>query len=95
MHYIRDKISLLRKIDRWTVPGGCNAISLWSNFTTVPDCHQVVPTYPDQEGGVVVSHYAAWVKVLKYFEREKSEESHSDLGTHVHSFIKLITLKSS
>lgn len=93
MHYILDKAALLRKIDAFTAPGGCNVISLWSDYTPVAEPHKVVPTYPDQEEGVVTSYYRYWEKLLIYFEREKLEASHSDFGPHMHSFIKLIALK--
>jgi SAM-dependent methyltransferase len=93
LHYVKDKLALLRKIDSLTLPGGCNAISLWSDFTPVPEPHRVVPTYPDQEEGIVSTYYGSWVKLLMYYDREKQEASHSDFGPHEHSHIKLIAVK--
>ena len=68
-------------------------MSLWSDFTAVPDCHRVVPTFPDSERGVVVAAYADWPKSLLYFERNRTESGHTDMPPHVHSYIKMIARK--
>jgi hypothetical protein len=67
--------------------GGLNAVSLWSDFTAVPEFHKVVPTFPDAERGVVVGSYADWPKLLLYFERNRAEAGHADFPPHVHSYI--------
>lgn len=95
LHYIEDKEHVLGLMEKWTAPGGAHVISLWSDFTPVPEPHQVVPTYPDREDGVVVEHYRRWAKLLMYFDREKPETGHSDFPPHVHSYIKLIAFKRS
>jgi hypothetical protein len=69
-------------------------ISLWSTFTDLPACHDVVPTYPDDEDGVVTKLYEDWFTELLYLERDKSESAHSDLPSHRHSHIKLIARKA-
>ncbi|MFY1674642.1 class I SAM-dependent methyltransferase [Plantactinospora sp. WMMB334] len=93
LHYVPDKLTACRKMQRMTRPGGVNAVSLWSDFSPVPTVHQVVPTYPDAEQGVVVSAYADWPKSLLYFERNRPEVGHSDTPPHVHSHIKMIARK--
>ena len=93
LHYVEDKTAACATLQRLTVPGGTNVISLWSTFTPVPACHQVVPTFPDDEYGVVYSAYQDWDKSLYYLERSKLEASHSDMPGHHHSFIKMIAHK--
>lgn len=93
LHYVADKVAACRKMRRITRLGGVNAVSLWSDFTAVPEFHRVVPTYPDAERGVVVSAYADWPKLLLYFERNRAESGHTDMPPHVHSYIKMIARK--
>ncbi|MEW1589460.1 class I SAM-dependent methyltransferase [Micromonospora vinacea] len=93
LHYVEDKQAACRRIQDMTTPGGVNAVSLWSDYTPVPECHRVVPTFPDEERGVVVTEYADWSKTLMYFERFRGESGHNDMPSHVHSYIKLIANK--
>lgn len=93
LHYVEDKLSVIDLMQRATRPGGINVISLWSNYTDVPDCHEFVPVYADEEEGVVTQSYKAWPKEFIYFERDKSETAHSDLPAHRHSHIKLVARK--
>jgi SAM-dependent methyltransferase len=93
LHYIEDKDGLISCIQDATRPGGINVVSLWSDYTPVPDCHEFVPVYSDAEDGVVTSRYKAWPKEFIYFERDKLEASHSDLPPHRHSHIKFIAKK--
>lgn len=93
LHYVEDKRRLCQSMQAMTVPGGINAVALWSSFTPVPACHRVVPTYPDSERGEVVSAYGTWRKELLYFERSKVESGHDDMPAHTHSYIKLIAVK--
>ena len=72
---------------------GINVISLWSDYTPVPECHEFVPVYSDAEDGVVTSRYKTWPKEFIYFERDKPEAAHSDLPPHRHSHIKFIARK--
>jgi tellurite methyltransferase len=95
LHYVADKNSVITLMQQATREGGLNVISLWSTFTPVPACHEIVPVYADDEDGVVVSSYAAWLKEFIYFERDKSEAAHSDMPGHRHSHIKLIARKPS
>ncbi|MFB9239542.1 class I SAM-dependent methyltransferase [Plantactinospora siamensis] len=90
LHYIQDKETACRRLQELTRPGGINAISLWSDYTPVPDCHRVVPTFPDRERGTVYQAYATWSKPLLYFERMRVEQGHHDMPGHLHSFIKMI-----
>jgi SAM-dependent methyltransferase len=93
LHYIEDKHSVIELMQKVTRPGGINVISLWSDYTPVPDCHDFVPVYSDSEDGVVTSSYKEWPKEFIYFDRDKTESAHSDLPTHRHSHIKIIASK--
>ena len=95
LHYIEDKHSVIELMQQATRPGGINVISLWSDFTPVPDCHEFVPVYSDSEDGVVASSYKEWPKEFIYFDRDKTESAHSDLPAHRHSHIKIIACKPS
>jgi hypothetical protein len=92
-YYPRDKECTVRLMREATRPGGLNVISLWSTFSALPPCHDVVPTYPDDEDGVVTRLYEDWPAEFLYLERDKSETAHSDLPFHRHSHIKLIARK--
>jgi hypothetical protein len=76
-----------------TTPGGANVVSLWSDYSPVPDCHKVIPVYPDAERGAVYSAYAEWDKELLYFDRIKLESAHDDMDPHVHSHIKMVAIR--
>jgi hypothetical protein len=76
-----------------TAPGGLNVVSLWSTYTAVPECHNSVPVYCDDEDGVVTRAYQGWDMKFLYFERGKPESSHSGMPDHAHSHIKLIAQK--
>jgi|SRR5271170_4263812 len=93
LHYVEDKkavISLMRDV---TTEGGINVVSLWSTYTPVPECHEIVPVYCDDEDGLVTSSYRDWATEFIYFERNKAETSHSDMPDHSHSHLKLIATK--
>ncbi len=93
LHYVDDKKTVVERMQRATRTDGINVISLWSTYTTVPDCHKVVPVFCDDEDGEVVNLYGNWVTELLYFERDKPEASHSGMPRHSHSHIKLIARK--
>ncbi len=93
LHYVADKHSVIRRMQQATRPGGRNVISLWSTYTQVPECHERVPVFCDDEDGVVAEMYRSWNKELHYFERGKPEQSHDDMPPHSHSHIKLIATK--
>jgi SAM-dependent methyltransferase len=93
LHYVEDKDSVISRMQQATCDGGFNVVSLWSNYTPVPECHEFVPVYGDAEDGVVTSRYKAWPKEFIYFERDKPEAAHSDLPPHRHSHIKFIARK--
>lgn len=93
LHYIDDKAAACGRMQDMTNPGGVNALSLWSTFSPVPEPHRVVPTFPDDEDGVVVGAYRTWRKDLLYLERDKPETSHGDMAGHGHSYIKIIAEK--
>jgi SAM-dependent methyltransferase len=90
LHYLPDKEPIVDFMRGVTAPDGLNVVSLWSTFTKLPECHDIVPTYPDDEDGIVTKLYEGWVTELLYLERDKSESAHSDLPFHRHSHIKLI-----
>jgi SAM-dependent methyltransferase len=93
LHYIEAKQSVIDLMQKATCPGGINVISLWSTYTPVPECHQFVPVYSDDEDGVVTKSYREWHNEFIYFDRDKTESAHSDLPAHRHSHIKLIARK--
>jgi hypothetical protein len=76
-----------------TREGGINVISLWSTYTPVPECHEIVPVYCDAEDGVVTGSYRDWAMDFIYRERNKAETSHSDMPGHCHSHLKMIATK--
>jgi SAM-dependent methyltransferase len=93
LHYVEDKQRVIELMQGATQRGGINVISLWSDYTPVPECHEFVPVYADKENGVVTTRYRGWRNEFIYFERDKSEMAHSDLPAHRHSHIKLIASK--
>lgn len=96
LHYIEDKVSVLTMMQRATVAGGLNVISVWSTFTEVPACHLKIPVFPEPEDGedaVVARMFESWPKELYYFERAKPEMAHEDMEAHAHSHIKMIARK--
>jgi SAM-dependent methyltransferase len=93
LHYIKDKEVVISRMQEATCDGGINVVSLWSDYTPVPECHEFVPVYSDAEDGVVTSRYKVWKKEFIYFERDKPEAAHSDLPAHRHSHIKFIARK--
>jgi tellurite methyltransferase len=93
LHYLDEKEQVVSGMQAATLPGGINIISLWSTYTPVPDCHDRIPVFCDDEDGIVTKLYQGWPKELVYFERDKAETSHSDLPSHRHSHIKLIARK--
>jgi SAM-dependent methyltransferase len=93
LHYVEDKQSVIDLMQQATCPGGINVVSLWSTYTPVPDCHEFVPVYSDDEDGMVTKGYREWHTEFIYFDRDKSESAHSDLPAHRHSHIKLIARK--
>lgn len=92
LHYLDEdsKIDILTKVVNHTKVGGINCISLFSTATPVPECHQVVSVYPDNENGLVESFFSDWTMLFKSYERNKRETSHTEMPPHVHSFIKFI-----
>jgi tellurite methyltransferase len=94
LHYIDDKAAVVERMQQATRAGGLNVVSLWSTHSLVPECHEQVPIYCDDEDGIVVKLYQAWDIKLKYFERDKPESSHSGMPHHAHSHIKMIARKT-
>lgn len=93
LHYVADKVPLLRRMSEATVPGGLHVVSLFSTHTALPDCHRVVPVYADEEQGVVAGHYAGWKTQFLALERDKPEAAHPGFEPHQHSFVKIIARK--
>jgi tellurite methyltransferase len=94
LHYVGDKEPVIRRMQAATNAEGLNVISLWSNYTPVPDCHNYVPVFCDDEYGLVYKLYDHWYPELIYFDRDKIESAHTDLEAHRHSHIKLIARKA-
>jgi tellurite methyltransferase len=95
LHYIEGKQWVIDLMQQATRPGGINVVSLWSDYTPIPECHEVVPIFPDSEDGIVTNSYDEWRTEFIYFDRDKKESAHSDLPAHRHSHIKLIASKPS
>jgi tellurite methyltransferase len=93
LHYVRDKASVIRRMQAATSAGGLNVVSAWSTHSAVPECHNSVPVYCDDEEGVITSAYLSWDVKLRYFERNKREESRGGMPSHSHSYIKIIAEK--
>ena len=93
LHYIRDKVSVIGRMQGATRPGGLNVVSAWSSYSPVPAYHNSVPVYCDDEEGAITSAYGTWDIKLRYFERNKPETSHTGMPAHSQSHIKLIAEK--
>ena len=81
LHYIDDKKPVVERMQA-TRAGGINVISLWSTYTPVPECHEVVPVSCDDEHGLVVKMYDEWIKEMLNFDRNRVETSHSGMPAH-------------
>jgi SAM-dependent methyltransferase len=92
LHYVADKDAVIAGMQAATCPGGLNVVSLWSTYTSVPECHNRVPVYCDDEDGVVTRAYESW-KTFLYLDRDKTETAHDEMEAHSHSHIKLIAEK--
>lgn len=95
LHYVKNKESIINDMKMHTRIGGINCVSLFSSFSPIPDCHKVVPVYPDTEGGIIEQLYSDWEIVYKSYEHNKIESSHDEMPPHSHSFIKLICRRLS
>lgn len=93
LHYIRDKETIIERMQAATRAGGLHVVSAWSTYTDVPACHNSIPVYCDHEDGVIVEAYRNWDLKLIYFERDKPEHSHAGMPEHLHSHIKIIAEK--
>jgi len=96
LHYINDKNCILEKIWRATRPGGFCLLSLWSDYTPVPQVHRIVPVYPDTEKGAVWSFFSSdrWKVLYHENQRGRLDHSHPGLADHKHSFIKFVAQKT-
>jgi 2-polyprenyl-3-methyl-5-hydroxy-6-metoxy-1,4-benzoquinol methylase len=92
LHYIEDKEVLLQKIQQATKVGGYNLMFLFSSYTAVPTCHNIVDIYCDDENGVVTSSYQSW-HGHRFLEHHKLETAHCDFPEHYHSYIKILAQK--
>ena len=97
LHYIdpADKVNVLRHLSDATVPGGLNAVSLFTTHTALPEEHRAIPVFPDEENGLVQCHYSSWTVRRRLIQRDKIERSHRDFKPHRHSFLKLLVEKSA
>lgn len=93
LHYVCDKQTIVERMQAATKGGGLNVVSLWSTYSTLPSCHDIVPVYCDDEQGVVTKLYENWRSEFIYYDRDKLETAHLDLPEHRHSHIKLIARK--
>lgn len=94
LHYISDKESILKKIQNCTKDNGFNMIVLFSDYTPVPECHQIINVYCDTEDGIVKSAYEDWIEHLFLVEHSRRDLSHTGFPTHKHSYIKMVVQKS-
>lgn len=95
LHYIKNKEKVVQNMQNHTRRNGINCISLFSTYTPIPDCHKIVPVFPDEEGGIIEKMYSNWTGIFHLYDRNKPELSHDDMVPHVHSFIKGIWRKDS
>jgi SAM-dependent methyltransferase len=93
LQYIRDKVTVIGRMQAATRAGGLNVLSAWSTYSPVPASHNSVPVYCDDEDGAIMSAYRGWHPKLVYFEHNKPEESHAGMPEHSHSHIKIIAEK--
>ena len=93
LHYIKDKTTVLNAMKAHTAPCGINSISCFSNTSPIPNCHTIIPVYPDIEDGEIIGAYPDWDHEFVAMERDVPEQSHGGFEPHVHSFIKLIARK--
>jgi 2-polyprenyl-3-methyl-5-hydroxy-6-metoxy-1,4-benzoquinol methylase len=93
LQYIQHKKSVIERMQEATRPGGINVISVWSTHSELPPSHRTVPTFCDDEDGVVTGLYSHWKTEFLYFDRNKPETAHPTIDQHVHSHIKLIARK--
>jgi SAM-dependent methyltransferase len=93
LQYIQHKKPVIERMQEATRPDGINVISAWSTYSELPPSHNVVPTFCDDEDGVVTGSYSHWKTEFLYFDRNKPETAHPTDDPHVHSHIKLIARK--
>ena len=94
LHYIEDKVTLLNNIKNHTSLNGINSISCFTDYSPIPECHKIIPVYPDKENGVILQAYSEWKHEFYKKERNVPEHSHSGFTSHNHSFIKIIARKT-
>jgi 2-polyprenyl-3-methyl-5-hydroxy-6-metoxy-1,4-benzoquinol methylase len=93
LNYIEDKASILKKMQLHTRVEGYNLVSVFTNYTPVPECHQVIDVYCDQEEGAVTSLYHEWHHLDFLLERNKLDISHPGFPSHHHSMLKILAQK--
>lgn len=94
LHYIQNKEKIVKMMKNCTNIGGINCVSLFSDFSSVPECHKIVPVFPDSEGGTIEKLYEDWHPLFMRYDRNQIEKSHDDMEPHVHSYIKRIWRKT-
>lgn len=95
LHYVKNKLNVVSMMKEVTKLGGINCISLFSDYTEIPKCHQIVPVFPDSEGGIIEQSYEDWDNLFLKYDREKPEQSHDGMEPHIHSYIKRIWRKTT
>jgi SAM-dependent methyltransferase len=94
LHYVRDKLNVLRRAMAASTGDAVHAVSLFSTATPIPAEHNAVPVFPDDEGGIVECFYEGWKPLCQAYERKRDERSHPGFGPHVHSYIKLVAART-
>ena len=95
LHYVRDKDSLLARASAASAENAVHAVALFSTATPVPGEHEVIPVFPDEEGGTVEQFYDGWHPLFHAHERDRAEHSHPGFTPHVHSHVKLVAARLS
>lgn len=91
LHYVADKDAVLKKIRAASALRATHIVSLFSNASTMPREHLVIPVYPDREGGVTEQFYRrSYASLDLRYERSRPEKSHPGFSAHTHSHIKFI-----
>jgi len=93
LHYIQNKALVLQRMQEATKIGGINMISLFTNFTPIPEVHQVTEVYCDAENGIAYESYRYWKHHYILFERDKWDTKHPDFPPHRHSMLKIVAEK--
>ena len=93
LHYVGEQSDVLDLIDYCTRPGGVASVSVFSNYTPLPQCHRFAPVYCDDEDGIVAAHFRQWDQLQLTIDRNRPERHHPGMPSHEHSFVKAVAVR--